>query len=190
MMDNPVDDEFKKILTVHPGTSWMYFVSKPRRERMLFESLREQNVPAYLPLQQKTTEYSRRVYNRWLPMFSGYVFASTCRQGFDIGKLNPSLLKVNFLSEPQGAELLEDLKIVRKFEVLSRQHKVEVCPRLAPGTPVLIRKGEFKGDYAIVERKKNGKSVIVNLHWVEMSLHVELPVDWVEEAGAAFRKES
>ena len=64
----------------------MYFTAKPRCEKTLYGALRSQGVPCYLPMIRKTTEYTHRIYTRMVPMFPGYVFASTTSQSFDPAK--------------------------------------------------------------------------------------------------------
>lgn len=173
------DDELADLLRQYEGTSWMYFTSKPRTEKKLYEALKAQNIPCYLPLLQKTTEYARRIYTRTVPMFPGYVFASTCSRGFDIGRLNSALLRVHFLPEVDAANLLSDLKTVRKFEILAKSNRVEVRPDIAEGTPVVINKGYFKGERGVVEKLINHETVEIYLNSVQMALRIELPLDFV-----------
>lgn len=174
------DDELSKVLCMHDGTFWMYFVSRPRQEKKLYQGLLSQAIPCYLPQVKKTTEYAHRVYSRMVPMFPGYVFASTCSQGFDIAKLNSSLLKVHFLSEAAAVDLLHDLRTVRKYEILAKEHKVAVYPPMTPGTAVQVTKGYLKGEYAVVRRMVNNETVSIYLSSLQMTLSVELPVDFVE----------
>lgn len=174
------DPVLQETLQTHPDCRWMYFFSRPHCEKKLYTALCAQGIPTYLPLISKTTEYSRRTYTRTLPMFPGYVFACTRRQGFDIGQINSALLRVNFLPEELADELLEDLKAVRKFELLALEHQVSVRPELVPGTPILITNGFFKGEYAIVRHRKNLETLIVNLRSVQMALQLEVPAEWCE----------
>lgn len=175
-----IDDEcMTNTLQEHKDSLWMYFVAKPRCEKKLFEALQQQAIPSYLPLIPKTTEYSHRVYTRKVAMLPGYVFASTRSQGFDISRLNSSLLKVNFLSELSAAELLSDLKIVRKYELLANDFKVEISPEIKEKTPVMITRGYFKGEQGIVLKRKNNKVVIVNVASIALAMRVEVPLDWV-----------
>ena len=186
------DDELSNVLCRHNGTFWMYFTSRPRQEKKLYQALLTQAIPCYLPLVKRTTEYAHRIYSRMVPMFPGYVFASTCPQGFDIVKLNSSLLKVHFLSETAAAELLHDLKTVRKYEILAKEHKVAVYPPMAPATAVQVTRGYVKGEYAVVQKMINHETVSVYLPSIQMTLSVELPVDFVERncqvANAGKRK--
>lgn len=161
----------------------MYFVSKPRCEKKLFARLAEQGIPAYLPQISKLTRYDKRVYRRQVPMFPGYVFAAAAPQSFRIERLDAALLKVNFLSGPLAEELLSDLRVVRKMELLAQDRELLVKPELAKGTPVVIQYGVFAGESAIVERRKNLDMVIVNLQSLRMSMRLELPAEWCEPAA-------
>ena len=158
----------------------MYFVSRPRCEKKLAERLAAQGIPVYLPTLERVTEYSHRTYRRRMPMFPNYVFAATAPQGFDLRSVNAALLRVNFPGPELSELLLNDLRSVRKFELLSAEHKLEVRPEIVAGTAVEIRQGAFKGERAVVRRRKNSETVIVNLRSLNMALELELPVDWCE----------
>ena len=178
------NDPVLTILREYGNARWMYFVSKPRCEKKLFARLAEQEIPAYLPQISKLTRYDKRVYRRQIPMFPGYVFAAAAPQSFRIELLDAALLKVNFLPEPLAEELLNDLRVVRKMELLAHDRELLVKPELAKGTPVVIQYGVFAGETAIVERRKNLDMVIVNLRSLQLSMRLELPAEWCEpEAG-------
>ena len=158
----------------------MYFKSKPLCEIKLYEALQAQNIPCYLPLIKKTTEYSHRIHTRMVPMLGGgYVFASTVPRGFDLARINRTLQKVFFLNEYESKLLLRDLKIVRKYEMLALSHKVEVVMNIKISDPVIITHGYFKGELGQVKRLKNKETVVIQLTSIPMSLTVELPVDFV-----------
>lgn len=164
------------------NSNWMFLQSKPRLEKKLFEALKAQGIPCYLPMLKQTTEYARRIYSRMTPMFPGYVFASAKPGDLDVARLNSFLRKISFLPPTLSEELLRDLKTVRKYELLAEERRITVSDEMPPGTPVLIRKGWFKGETAVVHRRKNYETVSVHLRSLQMSLSVELPVDFVERA--------
>ena len=173
-------DPILDMLRPYPEARWMYFVSRPRCERKLAERLAAQDIPVYLPTLERVTEYSHRIYRRRMPMFPSYVFAATAPQGFDLRLVNAALLKVNFLAPELSELLMNDLRSVRKFELLSAEHKLEVKPEIVAGTAVEIRHGVFKGERAVVKRRKNSETVIVNLKSLNMALELELPIEWCE----------
>jgi len=158
----------------------MYFTAKPRCEIRLYRALCEQNVVSYLPMIKKTTEYSHRIYTRMVSMFPGYVFASTCRMGFDISKLDKYLGRCYFLDDRMSADLLRDLISIRKYELLAQNHKVEVLLNVSVGDSVLITHGYFEGERAIIERIDEGhERVVVALTSLPMGISVELPTDFL-----------
>lgn len=179
-MESINDDSYRELLKVHEGTFWMYFKSKPLCEIKLYDALMEQNIPCYLPLIKKTTEYSHWIRTRMVPMFGGgYVFASVARSGFDLARINRHLAKVFYLSEYDADSLLKDLLTVRKYEILAQTHKVEVMTDLTVSDPVVIKKGYFKGEVGEIKRFKNHETVIVQLTSIPLAMVVELPVDFV-----------
>jgi len=180
--DHLENDEYTDLLKRHDGTHWMYFTSKPRCEKKLYEALRQQGIPCYLPLVKKTTEYSHRIYTRQVPMFGGYVFASTCPGGFDMVKVNSSLLQVHFLDDISADRLLQDLITVRKVELLAGDHKVEFATKLKIEMPVIINRGYFKGEYGKIQHFVNHDNVMIRLTSLSMVISIQLPVDFVEKS--------
>lgn len=180
-MARQIQDNIEEILKKHPETLWTYFRSKPSMEIKLYEALKAQGVPCYLPMIQKTTEYAYQIKRTWHPMFASYVFASSRQGAFDAALLNKYKLRYEFLSEWEADKLLADLKIVRKYEILGKTHKITVNERIKKGTPVLIKKGYFKGDNGFVVKHKNSMTVTINLQWQDMSLEVDVPTDFIEQ---------
>lgn len=176
------NDEYTDLLKQHDGMQWMYFTTKPRCEKRLYEALKRQGIPSYLPLIKKTTEYSHRVYTRMVPMFCGYVFASTCPKGFDITKINSALLRMNFLDEINANCLLRDLITVRQIERLAADHKVEVMSGLKIKMPIMINRGYFRGEYGTIEHFVNHDKVMIRLTSLSMLISLQLPVDFVEKS--------
>lgn len=158
----------------------MYFTAKPQCEVKLYDALRMQNIPCYLPFVKKTTEYSHRIYTRMVPMFRGYVFASTKPQGFDIEKINSVLGRVYFLNKYESETLLRDLLIVRKYEILAKNHKVSLTD-FKVNDALIITRGYFKGERAVIKHFKNHDEVIVQLSSIPIGFTVQLPVDFLSK---------
>ncbi len=160
----------------------MYFVSQPRCEIKLYDTLKKLDIICYLPLVKKKTEYSRRIYTRMVPMFGGgYVFASIDSSNFDFRAVSKYLRRAFNLTPYESADLLKDLQTVRKFEVLAQTHKVEIMTDLKINDSVVITRGYFKGETAQIKRFENHDNVTVALTSLPMTLMVELPVDFVNK---------
>jgi hypothetical protein len=168
------DKEELASLTAYPGKLWMFFISKPRHEKKLFELLQAAQIPSYLPLLRRLYIYHNCKNIRHVPMFPGYVFACTGPDEHNLRSLGSAVLRANRLEEHAAEQLLEELKVVRKFELLSASHEVDLAPELTPGAPVLITRGVFQGTYAIVQKKKNNYRITVNLKGLSYAASVEL----------------
>lgn len=161
-------------LAAHPGKLWMFFISKPRHEKKLFELLQGSGIPSYLPLIRRLYIYHNCKNIRHVPMFPGYVFACTGPDEHNLRTLGSTVLRAYPLDEAAADQLLSELKIVRQFELLSESHEIDVAPDMMPGTPVLISRGVFQGTYAIVQKKKSNYRITVNLKGLSYAASVEL----------------
>ena len=179
-MEPEAAKEPDSILKVYSDSAWMYFKSKPLCEQKLYNALKQQQIPCYLPMVRKTTAYARWTNTRMVPMFGGgYVFASVAPHGYDLVGINRYLTKVYYLSEGDSAALLKDLLVVRKYEILAQKHKVEVLPDMRIGETVVITGGCFKGEAGRIERFENHDSVTIRLHTLAAAMKVDLPIDFV-----------
>ena len=75
-----------------------------------------------------------------LPMFPGYFFACPSFEEETLIRREKGVWNLKVLSEPEEEGLLEDLKIVRECELLSREHQLVVKPGLQAGQTRGIRK--------------------------------------------------
>ena len=168
------ENDLREILCEHPGKSWMLYISKPRHEKKLCEKLQSLGVPVYLPLLRKLYRYQSTTSVRFVPMFPNYVFACTATTERYAQSLGMSLRNVVFCEGPTAQQLYQELLAVRRFELLSLTHQVVVKPEIVPGTPVYIRSGLLQGSNAIVVRRKNKCTVIVNLQGLAYSAQAEI----------------
>lgn len=173
--------DYNDLLRVHEGSQWTFFTSKPHQEMNLYEALRRQNIPCYLPQVKKMTKYSRRSYTRYVPMFSGYVFASTRANGFDFIGLNSSLKRCFFLDKGCAATLLRDLITVRKFEVLAQDYKVEIKADFDADQAITLPDGYFKDENAVIRHCDNHDEVTVQLISLARFLSVQLPSNFLSQ---------
>lgn len=115
-------------------------------------------------------------------MFPNYVFACTGPEERYAQSLGTTLRSVIFCEGPIAQQLYQELLAVRSFEILSLTHEVVVKPEIVPGTPVYIRSGLLQGSNAIVIRRKNKCTVIVNLLGLAYSAQAEIDALEIELA--------
>jgi transcription antitermination factor NusG len=78
--------------------------------------------------------------------------------------------------------LIQELKTIRLFEIMSAQHPVEISPELVAGTPVEITHGAFAGISGIVQKRKNKTMLMVNIEILGQTAAVEINAASLEKS--------
>ena len=168
----PADDTVLSRLHPEPGKRWCLIQTRPRNEKWSGENLASAGVTIYLPLLTKVETHNRGRRETKLPMFPGYLFGCADDGEEALIRRNRCVWNVRKLSEPDELQLLRDLKAVRLCELESAAHRMTVNPGLRAGDPVLIKTGAFKNQRAIVVRRVDALSVIINLDFLGRSIDI------------------
>ncbi|MDD5728567.1 MAG: transcription termination/antitermination NusG family protein [Victivallales bacterium] len=160
---------------------WTPLRTKPRQEKKLYRYSMAHNVPCYLPLIRKVHKYKNQQAEFTSPMFPGYVFCRVNEETYS--RLLPSNAVVYKIDIDEYAEkrLLQELKTIRIFEVMSAQCTVEVQPELLAGTPVEITHGAFAGIRGFVQHRKNKMMLVVNIEILGQTAAVEINAACLEK---------
>ena len=163
-----------------PGAVWTAAHAKPRREKQVAQFCARFGIRHYLPLRREIKRYQRRNVEVFLPMFRGYLFVQL--QENDKTRLIESHRVVHILtiSPQQETQLLAELADIRKMEEAARVCTLTVRPELVPGKAVLVSAGPLCGVRGVVERRRQGTRVSVNVELLGQSVSVELDVGEVE----------
>jgi transcription antitermination factor NusG len=161
---------------------WTPLRTKPRQEKKLHRYCVANSIPSYLPLTRNIHNYEKQSFSFTNPMFPGYVF---CRIDTDIYSL---LLRSNAVAYKididcySEKKLIQELKTIRLFEIMSAQHPVEISPELVAGTPVEITHGAFAGISGIVQKRKNKTMLMVNIEILGQTAAVEINAASLEKS--------
>lgn len=168
----PGHDAVLAALHPEPGRRWCLIQTRPRNEKWSCRNLATAGVKIYLPLLTKVETHHRSRRETKLPMFPGYLFG--CADGVEEELIRRCRCVWNMrrLSEAEEEQLLCDLKAVRLCELESAAHRMTVNPGLRSGDPVLIKTGAFKNQRAIVVRRVDALSVIINLEFLGRSIDI------------------
>ena len=159
MADEIIEDEILDSFRKVPGRRWCLVLSRPRNEKWAAKTLEASGVRVYLPLLTKVEIHNRGRRETRLPMFPGYLFACAGSAEESVIRANKCVWRLQTLSD----SLLRDLRIVRMCELQSARHELVVNPELREGDAVRIRSGVFRGHDAIVVRRVDALSVVINL---------------------------
>lgn len=166
MTDDIAGDEILESFQKSPGRRWSLVLSRPRNEKWAEKTLAAAGIRVYLPLLTKVEMHNRSRRETRLPMFPGYLFACADRDEEAAIRINKCVWRLQALSEGEEAALIRDLRIVRMCELQSADHELAVNPGLQAGDTVRIKSGAFRGYEAIVVRRVDALSVIINLEFL------------------------
>jgi transcription antitermination factor NusG len=79
-------------------------------------------------------------------------------------------IRILTVTEKTEPDLVNDLNLIRKFELLSRTQPVKVRSDLVPGKRFTIAHGQFKGVEGVIVKQKNRTEFIVHLDFLGYSL--------------------
>ncbi len=168
----PPGDAVFPLLRVEPGRRWCLIQTRPRNEKWTNAQLAAAGVRIYLPLLTRVETHHRSRRETKLPMFPGYLFGCADAEEEDLIQCNRCVWNVRKLSLSEEEQLLADLRTVRLCELESAEHRMTVNPCLRSGDPVRITAGAFKGLRAIVVRRVDALSVIINLDFLGRSIDI------------------
>ena len=168
----PPGDAVFPLLRVEPGRRWCLIQTRPRNEKWTNTNLAAAGVRIYLPLLTRIATHHRSRRETKLPMFPGYLFGCADPEEEALIRRSRCVWNVRRLSETEEEQLLADLKTVRLCELESAEHRMTVNPGLRSGDRVRITAGAFKGQPAVVVRRVNALSVIINLDFLGRSIDI------------------
>ncbi|MGE4565052.1 MAG: transcription termination/antitermination NusG family protein [Victivallaceae bacterium] len=154
------------------GRCWFPVYTRPNKEKRLFEFLQGNGINGYLPLRPRCRITRNRKIICRVPMFPGYVFAcADPLERYEIKRSNYTR-RIFDLDETMEQTLIDELRIVRRIELLAGEQEIEVRPELMPGRKVRIATGSFAGIHGIVRKRQGIRRIIVNLEYLGHSLAV------------------
>jgi transcription antitermination factor NusG len=166
-----------QILEPVTRTHWFAVNVKPRHEKAVADSLRRQELEAFLPLYQEQHAWSDRTKRVEVPLFAGYLF---CRFSFAdrLAVWNTRgvirVLGAGNIFAPVGEDQIAELRAVVASGLPARP-----CPYLAPGEMVRVDRGPLAGVQGMVLRNKGVTSVVVSVEILQRSVVVEVESDAV-----------
>ena len=166
--------------TRHEGKRWSLVQTRPRQEKFSAGNCAGQGILVYLPLITKVEIHNRSKREVQLPMFPGYFFACPSFEEETLIRREKGVWNLKVLSEPEEEGLLEDLKIVRECELLSRDHQLVVKPGLQAGQTTRMKRGPFRDQEVVVVKRDGASRVVVNLEFLSRRISLNCDVDDLE----------
>lgn len=168
------------------GGVWSPVFTLPRNEKKVYTHLKQQGIPAYLPLRKhvniqsvisKGKSYSYKRVLR-VPMFTNYLFVNVTPEVMSDLNWNRSVVRVLKPREQQESVLIEELNIIRELESFSEDEEIDVTFGLKKGKRVVFTEGPFKGWFGVILSVEPTGMVFINITSVEASVEVKYPAAW------------
>ncbi|MGF7140688.1 UpxY family transcription antiterminator [Roseimarinus sediminis] len=160
---------------------WYAVYTKSRAEKKVLLELEFQSIEAYLPLQKKLRQWSDR--KKWVetPLIPGYIFVHIDRRDYDrVLRTQGVVTYVRF--EGQAAIIPDDqIDVIKR---MMREHELNVLishEDFSEGDEIEITAGPLIGIKATLVTFKGKKRVAVQLHQLNLSLTVDLPLSEIRK---------
>ena len=164
------------------GPWWVAHV-RSRQEKGLARHLLEQQVPFYLPIEERSLRRKGRQRTSYLPLFPGYLFfkgEGAERLATARSHLVVRTLQVN--DQPRLHSELESLWSLQAAGCLFVPH-----PYLGPGDEVEILDGPFKGFQGRILREQGRARLVVSVTFLRRAVATTIDRDLLAPAPAAAR---
>ncbi len=148
---------------------WQVAHARSRQEKVLARHLRAQEVPFYLPQYEKGLRGGGRHRVSYLPLFPGYVFfrgGAAAKQAALKSHVLVRVLEVR--DQPLLTAELSRLRMLQSSGAL-----ILPLAELAPGDPVRILEGPFRGQSGVVLPGESRVRLIVSITLLRQSVAVE-----------------
>ena len=162
---------------------WFAVYTRYKREKIVVQRLREKRIEAYVPLQELTRYYTRKIKKVQLPLISCYVFVKITKEQY-VPVLETqdivSFIKFNkeLVSIPEA-----EINILRQIvgegiEVEISQEKIQI------GQLTEIVGGRLTGLRGKVIDQKGEKNFVIELDALQYNLHMQVPKHYLRPVAA------
>jgi transcriptional antiterminator RfaH len=150
---------------------WWAMYTMARREKELMRRLRGLEIPFYSPLVHKRTRSpGGRTRDSYVPLFPSYVFVCGNEQQRHQALTTNCISRC--LSVPDGAQLVRDLRQIRRLVELDSPLTVEA--RIEPGRRVRVRSGSMVGLEGTVVQRRGKDWLVVAVEFLQQGASVLL----------------
>jgi transcription termination/antitermination protein NusG len=161
------------VLAVEPAR-WYALRTRSRHEKMVADQLERQGIENFLPLVKQARQWTDRVKEVELPLFSGYTFVRVALTSPDKLRVLQThgvagFVGINCLGTPIPDEQIQDIRTLLESKI-----PFEEQPFLRVGQRVRIRGGALDGVEGIFSAQNEDRSLVISLEPIQRSLSVRI----------------
>jgi transcription antitermination factor NusG len=157
---------------------WFAVYTMAKREKTAARHLAEKGIKHYLPLQQVTRYYTRKVKRVELPLINGYIFAQITKKEYVPVLETPDV--VNFVKFNKNLIAIPETEIDIIRRVVGDQLEAQVeAISFSIGEEVEIIGGQLTGIRGKLIARENKKEVLLELTTIGLALRVKVKEEWL-----------
>ncbi len=158
-----------------PGQPCWYAIrTRSRHEKMVADQLDKQGVENFLPLVKRTRQWSDRVKEVDLPLFSGYAFVRVVLSSPDRLRVLQTHGVAGFVGINCSGTPIPDSQIADVRILLASKVPFEEQPFLQVGQRIRVRGGALDGVEGILSARNEDRSLVISLEPIQRSLSVRI----------------
>jgi|SRR5277367_697683 len=167
------------LAAVAPGplveqAQWYALRTRSRHEKMVAEQLEQLGVENFLPLVKRTRQWSDRVKEVELPLFSGYTFVRVVLSSPDRLRVLQTHGVAGFVGINCCGTAIPESQIEDIRTLLASRLPFEEQPFLRVGQRVRVRGGALDGVEGILSAQNDDSSLVISLEPIQRSLSVRI----------------
>lgn len=144
---------------------WFAVRTAAKHEKMAVKELGSLGIESYIPLREKTYNYTSKKVVRELPLMSGYVFVNVNRAEENTVRFSNYVSRFVTLGRIRKRVTDAEMELLRKISTDRKLdwETIDEAFDFTEGTPVEIIKGPLAGVRGIYVNKKNKKTFVIAL---------------------------
>ena len=154
------------------NVGWCAVQVRPRHEVPVASGLRAKGYTEFLPMYRVKRQWSDRIKEIEVPLFTGYVFCRFDRQVPWTIVSTPGVIRI--VGTRKEIALIDDQEIEAIRSVATSGKKVEPCPYAGIGDRVRITSGVLAGVEGKVVAYKNQRRLVLSVDQIQSSISVEV----------------
>lgn len=159
---------------------WFAIYTMAKREKLVVKYLLQKGIQCYLPLQQFTRYYTRKVKHVELPLIRGYVFVHITRAEYVPVLETPEV--VNFVKFNKNLIAIPEYEIDIIRRVVGEKMEAFAEPlNLFAGDEVEIIGGQLTGIRGKMVQRENKHEVLLELTTVGLALRVTVKEEFLRK---------
>jgi transcription antitermination factor NusG len=176
--------DFQAIATIrlHQHPQWYAIRTRSRHEKMVSEQLQQQGIENFLPLMKRTRQWTDRVKEIELPLFSGYTFVRMVFSSSERLRVLKTHGVAGFVGLHNTGIAIPDSQIQDVRTLLANDVPFQEHPYLRVGQRVRIRGGSLDGVEGILSGHKDDQSLVISVEPIQKSLSIRVQGYCVEAA--------